>query len=93
MYGARKVWKPRHRDGAVVARCTVERLMHQLGLEGVVHGARRRTPVPDAVAARALDLVQRDFTATPPNPLRVADFTYHVRHDVARRRVRGVRGR
>jgi hypothetical protein len=49
--------------------------MHQLGLEGVVRGAR------------ALDLVQRDFTATPPNPLRVADFTYQVR------RVRGVRGR
>lgn len=76
VYGARNVWKQLHRDGTVVARCTVERLMQQLGLVGVVRGARRRTTVPDEMAARPLDLVQRDCTATRPNQLWVADFTY-----------------
>lgn len=76
VYGARKVWKQLHRDGTPVARCTVERLMQQLGLQGVVRGATRRTTIPDEQAARPLDLVQRDFTATRPNQLWVADFTY-----------------
>jgi transposase InsO family protein len=75
VYGARKVWKQLHRDGTPVARCTVERLMQHLGLHGVVRGARRRTTVPDELAARPLDLVQRDFSATRPNQLWVADFT------------------
>ena len=76
MYGARKVWKQLHRDGTVVARCTVERLVRRLGFEGVVRGARRRTTVLDELAARPLDLVQRLFSATRPNQLWVADFAY-----------------
>jgi putative transposase len=72
----RKVWRQLHREGIPVARCTVERLMGQLGLRGVVRGRRVRTTLPDAVAARPHDLVQRDFTATRPNQLWVADLTY-----------------
>jgi putative transposase len=59
-----------------VARCTVERLMGELGLEGVRRGGKRRTTVPDSRAARAADLVDRDFSATRPNELWVADITY-----------------
>lgn len=76
VYGARKVWRQLHREGTVVARCTVERLMRELGLAGVVRGRRVRTTVPDTAAARPGDLVQRQFTATQPNQLWVADFTY-----------------
>jgi len=60
----------------VVARCTVERLMGELGLAGVVRGKPRRTTTPDAAAARPADLVCRDFSATRPNQLWVADLTY-----------------
>ena len=59
-----------------VARCTVERLMRQAGLEGVVRGKARRTTIADERADRPADLVERDFTATAPNRLWVADFTY-----------------
>ena len=60
-----------------MARCTVARLMGQMGLEGVRRGrAYKRTTVPDASAERPDDLVQRDFTADRPNQLWVADFTY-----------------
>jgi transposase InsO family protein len=52
VYGARKVWRQLHREGIVVARCTVERLMGELGLAGVVRGKPRRTTTPDATAAR-----------------------------------------
>ena len=76
VYGAHKVWHQLNREGIEVARCTVERLMRQQGLRGAVRGRRARTTVPDELAARPLDLVQRDFTATRPNQLWVADLTY-----------------
>lgn len=76
LYGVRKVWHQLRRDGTPVARCTVERLMHAEGLAGVVRGRRVYTTVPDETAPRPADLVQRRFTATRPNELWVADFTY-----------------
>ena len=76
VYGARKVWRQLLRDGVPVARCTVERLMRQAGLVGVLRGARKRTTCPDPVAARPADLVQRQFVAERPNQLWVVDFTY-----------------
>jgi putative transposase len=75
-YGAEKVWRQLHRQGVSAARCTVERLMRQARLEGVRRGKRRRTTFPDGHAARPADLVDRDFTASAPNRLWVADFTY-----------------
>jgi transposase InsO family protein len=76
VYGARKVWRQMQRDGIEVARCTVERLMKQLGLQGVRRGAKRRTTLSDASQQRPLDLVNRQFTATRPNQLWVADITF-----------------
>jgi putative transposase len=76
VYGARKVWRQLHREGIAVARCTVERLMRELGLRGAVRGKPRRTTTPDATAARPADLVDRDFAAQRPNQLWVADLTY-----------------
>ena len=78
-YGSLKVWKELRRAGQAVARCTVERLYRALGLRGVRRGPPRvRTPVPEPVAHRPADLVQRRFVATRPNQLWVADFTYVV---------------
>jgi transposase InsO family protein len=76
VYGARKVWRQLHREGFAVARCTVERLMRQMGLQGVVRGKRVRTTIADEAAVRPSDLVERDFTASHPNQLWVADLTY-----------------
>jgi len=76
VYGARKVWRQLGREGIEVARCTVERLMHELGLRGVVRGRKTRTTIPDEAAARPRDLVERKFTAAGPNRLWVADLTY-----------------
>jgi putative transposase len=76
VYGARKVWRQLHREGIVVARCTVERRMGELGLEGVRRGKPQRTTTPDAAAARPADLVERNFSAQRPNQLWVADLTY-----------------
>jgi len=77
VYGARKVWKQLKREGFVVARCTVERLMAEMGLQGVVRGrAFKRTTIADESAQRPADLVRRDFTADRPNRLWVADLTY-----------------
>lgn len=78
MYGARKVWRQLNREGIGVARCTVERLMRELGICGALRGKTRRTTVPDASAKRAPDLVKRAFTAPAPNRLWIADFTYCV---------------
>jgi transposase InsO family protein len=76
-YGARKVWKQLRREGFEVARCTVERLMAEMGLRGVVRGrAFKRTTIVDEAAQRPTDLVQRSFTANAPNRLWVADLTY-----------------
>jgi putative transposase len=76
VYGARKVWRQLQREGIAVARCTVERLMGELHLEGVRRGKARRTTTPDQGATRPADLVERDFSATRPNQLWVADLTY-----------------
>jgi putative transposase len=76
VYGARKVWRQLHREGIAVARCTVERLMRELGLEGIRRGKARRTTTPDQGATRLADLVERDFSAARPNQLWVADLTY-----------------
>jgi putative transposase len=78
VYGVRKVWRQLRREDCPVARCTVARLMTTLGLEGVVRGNGRkpRTTIPEEDAARAADLVQRNFTAVRPNQLWGADLTY-----------------
>jgi len=76
VYGVRKVWKQMKREKIDVARCTVARLMRDLGLRGAVHGKTIRTTIPDGSASRPPDLVDRNFTATRPNELWVADFTY-----------------
>jgi putative transposase len=76
VYGARKVWHQLRREGIAVARCTVERLMRELGLAGAVRGKTKRTTIPAPDGIRAGDLVNRDFTAEAPNRLWVADFTY-----------------
>lgn len=76
VYGVRKVWHQLKRDQAGVARCTVERLMRAEGLAGAVRGRKYKTTIPDESAARPADLVNRDFTATRPNQLWVADLTY-----------------
>ncbi|CAH0356484.1 IS3 family transposase ISStma17 [Aquabacterium sp. CECT 9606] len=75
-YGADKVWMQMNREGIKVARCTVERLMRQLGLRGVVRGKVMRTTVPDAKALCPQDKVNRQFRADRPNQLWVSDFTY-----------------
>ncbi|MFU8876462.1 IS3 family transposase, partial [Micromonospora sp. SL4-19] len=76
VYGTRKIWAALRREGHHVARCTVERLMRQAGLTGVVRGKKIRTTIADPGAQRAQDLVQRDFTAATPNRCWVADFTH-----------------
>ncbi|WP_176343174.1 IS3 family transposase, partial [Paraburkholderia bryophila] len=76
VYGADKVWKQMNRERIAVARCTVERLMKQLGLRGVMRGKRVRTTIADAAATRPLDRVNRQFRADRPNELWVSDFTY-----------------
>jgi putative transposase len=76
VYGARKVWQALRRKGITVARCTVERLMRELGISGATRGKARRTTVPAKDGIRAGDLVNRRFAAQRPNALWVADFTY-----------------
>jgi len=76
VYGVRKVWRQLGREGITAARCTVERLMRVDGLRGVVRGHRVRTTIPDLMADRPCDLVERAFRAERPNQLWVADFTY-----------------
>lgn len=76
LYGARKVWRQLLREKVVVARCTVERLMQTLGLQGVVRGKKPKTTVPSDRAERPGDLVKRQFVADGPNQLWVADITY-----------------
>ena len=75
-YGARKVWVVLRREGVVIARCTVARLMREAGLVGVTRGAHRQTTRPDPSALRPPDLVDRRFLADAPNQLWVVDFTY-----------------
>ena len=77
VYGVRKVWKQLGREGFSVAKCTVRRLMRQMGLRGATRGkAFAVTTIPDDLLARPQDLVERDFTADAPNKLWLADITY-----------------
>ncbi len=76
VYGARKLWKQLNREGIPSARCTVERLMSRLGIEGVRRGKRCITTIPADMADKPLDLVNRQFTAERPDQLWVADITY-----------------
>jgi putative transposase len=77
VYGARKIWRQLQREGIQVARCTVERLMGELGLAGAVRGRPKRTTIPaEPAGPRPADLVQRRFSAPAPNRLWVADLTY-----------------
>jgi putative transposase len=77
VYGAEKTWRQLGREGITAPRCQVERLMRADGLRGAIRGGKRvRTTFPDNEAERAPDLVDRDFTASAPNQLWVADFTY-----------------
>jgi transposase InsO family protein len=76
VYGARKVWLQLQREGFSVARCTVERLMNDMGLHGVIRGKSIRTTIPDKAAPCPLDRVNRQFKAPAPNRLWVSDFTY-----------------
>ena len=77
VYGPRKVWRQLRREGVHTARCTVERLMRAMGLRGTSRGrAWKITTQSDPAAGRPADLVDRQFTATRPNQLWIADFTY-----------------
>ncbi|AZQ76764.1 IS3 family transposase [Flaviflexus ciconiae] len=76
MYGRRKMVAYLRRRGLVVSARRVDRLMGDLGMNGRVRGRGVRTTIPDRSAARAPDLVERDFTAPAPNERWVADFTY-----------------
>ena len=76
VYGVRKVWRQLHREGIVVARCTVARLMRALGLRGVVRGRRVKTTIPVAKLPCPADRVNRVFRATRPNALWLADLSY-----------------
>ncbi len=69
VYGVRKVWRQMNREGIGVARCTVARLMREMGLAGAVRGCQFKTTIPDDTASRPLDLVDRGFSATRPNQL------------------------
>jgi transposase InsO family protein len=77
VYGARKVWIQLNREGTPVARCTVERLMREMGLQGAVRGRTFKVTTHAAEGIeRPQDLVERDFTASRPNELWVSDLTY-----------------
>lgn len=75
-YGARKVWHQLRREGRDIARCTVERLMQIMGLQGVVRGRKVITTNPDTAQPCPDDKVNRAFVADMPNQLWVSDFTY-----------------
>jgi len=76
VYGADKVWHQMNREGVEVARCTVERLMRRLGLQGARRGKVVRTTVPDKAVPCPLDKVNRQFKTDRPNQLWVSDVTY-----------------
>jgi len=76
VYGARKLWHAMKRERFNIARCTVERLMRDIGIEGVRRGKKIKTTWPDRALPCPLDRVNRQFRATMPNQLWVSDFTY-----------------
>ena len=76
VYGVRKIWQQMRREGYDIARCTVARLMRDMGLRGVIRGKSQRTTVSNKTDVCPLDLVNRQFKAPAPNVLWVSDFTY-----------------
>ena len=74
--GADKVWAQLNREGLAVVRCTIERLMRDLGIKGAVRGRRHRTTKSDPAVERPRDLVERAFSPAAPNLLWLADITY-----------------
>jgi transposase InsO family protein len=74
IYGVRKVWRQTQGEGFDVARCSVERLMRDLGLQGVIRGRPVRTTISDKAAPRPLDHVNRHFHAPAPNRLWISDL-------------------
>jgi len=77
VYGVHKVWRQLNREGITVARCTVRRLMRELGLRGATRGrAFKISTISDSTSPRPADLVERDFGVAAPNRLWVADLTY-----------------
>jgi transposase InsO family protein len=76
LYGRRKMTALLRRRGLQVAHCTVDRLMRELGMQGVRRGKTPRTTIPGKDGMRARDLLDRDFTAPTPNRVWIADFTY-----------------
>jgi putative transposase len=76
VYGVRKVWRQLRREGIEVARCTMARLMKQMGIAGVIRGKPVKTTVSNPAAPCPRDRVNRQFRATRPNALWVSDFTY-----------------
>jgi putative transposase len=76
VYGARKVWHAMKREGHDLACCTVERLLRDIGLEGVRRGKKIKTPWLDKALPCPQDLVNRQFRATMPNQLLASDFSY-----------------
>jgi transposase InsO family protein len=81
VYGADKVWAQLNREGTRVARCTVERLMRSQGIQGARRGrVWKRTTIGDDTLSRPADLVERQFHASGPNRLWVADLTYVKTH-------------
>ncbi len=86
-YGARKVWHQLRREGYDIARCTVERLMKVMGLQGVTRG-KKKTTIPDPAQACPEDKVNRAFTATAPNQLWVSGL--HLCVDLGGNGLRGL---
>ena len=76
VYGVRKVWRQLRRENHTVARCTVNRLMRDMGLQGAIRGKPVRTTIRDKGTPCPLDHVNRQFRAPRPNVLWVSDFTY-----------------
>ena len=76
VYGVRKVWRQLNREDIQVPRCAVARLMRDLSLRGVIRGRRAKTTILDETLERPMDLVKREFQASRPNALWVADLTY-----------------
>ena len=82
VYGARKVWRQLRREGFDVARCTVGRLMKEMGIAGTIRGRTVRTTVPDKAQPCPLDKVHRQFQPPAPNRLWVSDFNRaHLRSE------------
>ena len=76
VYGVRKVWRQLNREGVAVARCTVARLMTEMGLAGAVRGKPVKTTVSNPATPCPEDRVNRQFNAPRPNALWLSDFTY-----------------